>query len=842
MRRYLLFILTLFFVHTSMNAIVIWDNDVQGSFVDGLFPMEDHLDEWIQIAESGNTLKLKGTVTTDQLMHLASNLSAGLLDNLDLSEAVLDFTAVPRNMFYKTPDANQLGVAYRTVIFPASVTSVSDNAFRGSPIETLTFNGNLQSIGNMGFYGCVKLRELWLMSPDQISNVSLGGLWNYQFSTTAPIYVMAGSPIAGNLTFANTNYTVKIAGAQNMTVVEVSPDAFSYAIISYKIGEDDYVQMDFSSNVVTLAEGTVIEVKLDPLEYSEISNVRLSGSPLVYQNKIVRFTVGIDRLYLDLDAYFYRTLSLNQPSNGVIQASWLNTVVSENNIYKVPVNETVIIEYLPEPGYYCSSMTPELKPWGDPENQEFYVEMSDSRNLTAVFSKKEAFLNGKSFTNSPGSIDYLVEKFVFSGAWDAQDFVNLGTTFSTRTNLKSIEFDDNCFLINGANLSMTFYNSRNLESVIVSDKAYSKNLELYRTFRDCTSLKGLDLRNLNVAHVSGVLWGCTNAKYLLINTKDLRTYSNANDFTDVTSNLLIYGNSSVPSHWVGMNFINGDIASDITLTAGEPFYCPEAFTASNITYKRSFTKKSGVNELAGYETIVLPFTPTTIETADGRSLYTWNDYTGATNEVPFWLYNLSGGQNVSASTMTANEGYLICFPNNTEAYDDKYNVNGEVTFSASNATVAASENMPITVGPQFRLQGTYEKLVKSETLYAMHADGAYFENNYSDVLPFEARALPFETTDESTNPDSNPQAARRLYIAGVPAGLDDFMKKGNSNSDINIYVRYDEIVIESVKEMTIGIYNLSGTLVKSVEVTEGENVVSGLDKGVYIIFGKKVII
>ena len=199
-------------------------------------------------------------------------------------------------------------------------------------------------------------------------------------------------------------------------------------------------------------------------------------------------------------------------------------------------------------------------------------------------------------------------------------------------------------------------------------------------------------------------------------------------------------------------------------------------------------------------------------------------------DVPFWLMQAADGVNVERASMIPNHPYLICFPNNPR-YADNLNINGTVIFSANDAKVAASK-METTTGPAFRLEGTYETLETSSYIYAMSDKGDCFENSGREIVPFEAYALPLSSGASFSAP--------RLYISGVPSRIDRLMK--DSSELYNVYVRSGDLVIEAKEEATITIYSVTGVLVKTVNLFEGENVVSDLNKGIYIVSGKKVII
>ena len=79
--------------------------------------------------------------------------------------------------------------------------------------------------------------------------------------------------------------------------------------------------------------------------------------------------------------------------------------------------------------------------------------------------------------------------------------------------------------------------------------------------------------------------------------------------TTVTPNsnpntVYIVGNS-VPSGLEGKNVVQNGTAATLTLQDGYGFYTPAAFTATNVTYTRTFT--TGADGTNGWSTIVLPF-------------------------------------------------------------------------------------------------------------------------------------------------------------------------------------------------------------------------------------------
>lgn len=79
--------------------------------------------------------------------------------------------------------------------------------------------------------------------------------------------------------------------------------------------------------------------------------------------------------------------------------------------------------------------------------------------------------------------------------------------------------------------------------------------------------------------------------------------------------------------------------------------------------------------------------------------------------------------------------------------------------------------------------------------------------------------------------------AQFVYVAGTPSGISSITTSGTSVRGGN-----GEILISSGKAQTMGIYSLSGQMVKQANVKVGENVAVPVPAGLYIVNGKKIIV
>ena len=103
----------------------------------------------------------------------------------------------------------------------------------------------------------------------------------------------------------------------------------------------------------------------------------------------------------------------------------------------------------------------------------------------------------------------------------------------------------------------------------------------------------------------------------------------------------------------------------------------------------------------GWETIALPFDVQRIVHSTRGEIVPFAGYGSASNRKPFWLGNMSASGFKRASSIQANEPYIIAMPNNSK-YNNDYNLAGDVTFSADNVQVAKTPTFSGLFLPQCR--------------------------------------------------------------------------------------------------------------------------------------------
>ena len=329
------------------------------------------------------------------------------------------------------------------------------------------------------------------------------------------------------------------------------------------------------------------------------------------------------------------------------------------------------------------------------------------------------------------------------------------------------------------------------------------------------SVRGAESGVFNSSSITAITW---NPSYS-INSDAFGTQTNPNLLLYVKSES--YAPSNVP------NVIVNGKAKKIVLTdaaSGNDFDCPEAFTATEISYTHKYRMTTGIGECRGWETIALPFDVKLFTHESKETLIPFKVYSSASSGKPFWLYQLTSSGWQEAATIEANKPYIISMPNN-KSYYNNYNMNGEVTFSAKNITVPKTE--PIKTKYDDRtFVANFNSQQSAWDIYALNVNNEY--SSYNEYLPEgstfirELRTIhPFEAYMMST-------AANAKDMFGI-------------FEDLTTAIKHLPMIGEDGNQH-IRIYNLEGQLVKEVRNVSEKEALKGLRHGVYIVNGKKRII
>lgn len=185
----------------------------------------------------------------------------------------------------------------------------------------------------------------------------------------------------------------------------------------------------------------------------------------------------------------------------------------------------------------------------------------------------------------------------------------------------------------------------------------------------------------------------------------------------------------------GRNLVIDGVAEAMNIDVNYGFYAPEAFTAKEISYVRTFANGNN-NNGKGWETIVLPFTVNSVK--NGTKNLKWFK-SKDDQRCHFWLMEFTGADGESltfdyATTFEANKPYIISVPG--EKWGDNWNLtNKEITFRGVNVEVPATALKPVVYGGK-EFTGTFAQTTVNG--YVMNAAGNKFENGEATVKAYNA--------------------------------------------------------------------------------------------------------
>ncbi len=310
-------------------------------------------------------------------------------------------------------------------------------------------------------------------------------------------------------------------------------------------------------------------------------------------------------------------------------------------------------------------------------------------------------------------------------------------------------------------------------------------------------------------------------------------------------NLLVYVESvQFAPEGLDHNVVADDICDNLVLTPGHPFTPLMEFTAEHSEITKQFTQQTPIEGSAGWETLVLPFKPTTIVGPDGRHLVPFSVLANINIQCPFWLYEADAeGEWKAASAIDQSVPYLISMPNN-DNYDEQYRIDGAVTFSTDEKTVIAPETCaPYATtwnsGREFR--SLWLPLDRNEAANAMGlnvgisnltndegqrlAPGSAF---HADVLPLPLEAYVTRIDGRRAMPVIGGQSLVRML---------------SSKDGLRIVADRNSIIINSDSDRVVDVFTVDGISIRRVDVKGGETyTIDNLTRGIYIVAGRKITV
>ncbi|MDE6562013.1 MAG: chitobiase/beta-hexosaminidase C-terminal domain-containing protein [Muribaculaceae bacterium] len=285
-----------------------------------------------------------------------------------------------------------------------------------------------------------------------------------------------------------------------------------------------------------------------------------------------------------------------------------------------------------------------------------------------------------------------------------------------------------------------------------------------------------------------------------------------------------------------LNIVTEGRATDVKIHYGFPYYAARDFHADNVSMTKEFSQLTEIGVCRGWETIVLPFKPSSIvHSVNGPAVpfAAWDGDTGGMK--PFWLYSSTPDGWEEAAEMEACVPYIISMPNNPD-YVVSSNLAGQVTFSATDVDLGPESSLPSATpwkeGTQF--EGTFMP-VEEEGILSLNVNAAGGELLPGSTFVPDGETVPFGAYV------SGASARRNMPVFGDMSSIDLPTLFGGS---LLIETPAPGILkISSGRERKVAVTTATGMTIRTLHLKAGETVtIEGLTRDLYIVGGVKVMV
>ena len=213
-------------------------------------------------------------------------------------------------------------------------------------------------------------------------------------------------------------------------------------------------------------------------------------------------------------------------------------------------------------------------------------------------------------------------------------------------------------------------------------------------------------------------------------------------------------------------------------------------------------------------------------------------YTGSGSLcLPFPITNLPEG--IKVQEFTNSTGTTVYFNDLEEGTSVQANTpyivditsNGTKNFTGTEIPVTIAE--PAVTHGAYTFKGTFTNIPDATGLYILDPTGTGFAIGTSDNTIPAFRA--YITNDGS-------QKTPDKLTRGTGGGGTTNVSEHINNSSLLFTSENGLLHIISDKAQLVQLYNLNGQKVKDIELMNGNNTVSGIAKGIYVIKNQKVVI
>ena len=619
-----------------------------------------------------------------------------------------------------------------SITIPKGVTSIDSNVFKNCrSLTSITIPDGVTSIGSYAFLNCSSLTSITI--PNSVTNID-----NYAFqgcSGLTSITIPENVTNIGSSAFKNCSSLTSVIS--NITKpFNIKNDVFqgidNPCVLYVRKGTKELYTAQTGWNqfadIIDMAQTIIADDK--SREYGEpnpswtykVIGGKISGVPSITCSATKTSPTGTYDIVVSKGSVTNTDYSY---SNGTL------------TITKAPLKVSV---------KNCTRYV------GD-KNPTFELTYSGFKNgeTKAVFTKQPTIICNAT-TNSP------VGTYTITVSGGAASNYELSYENGTMTIDALFKDNDFSFLLSGREKEVKLLQAPNTETVIVPENATYNGASYPVTqladdaFANLGQLKCVTIPTSIQTAGNRLFTGCTRLATIIWNAPLQMTKEMMGNITN--PNLLFYTTNTSYAPTSIVNVINSQskraerIALADTDGIGD-FYCPEEFTASEITYTHTYNQKTERGSCRGWESLALPYDVTEIIHEEKGSITPFGalekGYELVNGTKPFWLYEYTTrGTFVEAERIEANVPYIISMPYEARL-GIEYILKGNVTFKGTNVKVKATSSARAVKSGKYSFAPNYEN-VEFSTAYLLNVaqrydgnpEGSVFVKNLRSARPFEA--------------------------------------------------------------------------------------------------------
>ena len=562
---------------------------------------------------------------------------------------------------------------------------------------------------------------------------------------------------------SSNSYTINKISANTTLEVEfeaIPPTTYTLEIMAIGNGTASYdgTTMRNKTSFFTVNEGAAATVSFNPDKDHRIKSVTVNGMDVTSNVSNNQYTISsitaATTLKVEFEAIPPTTYTLTIKAIGNGSVSYDGTSIrKDTSTFTVKEGTSASISFSPDNGYRIKSVIVNNTDVTSSVSSNTYTINKISANITLEVEFEEipiptytlsinvsgngsASYDGTSVRN--GTRVFTVNEGASATIYFSPDNGNRLSVVKVNGEDVTSQTSGNLYTISNitANITMDVAFVEDLTALTVDGVNYKVVSQSERTIHVVGGNYGHVLTVPKTVTSDGRTWTVVGIESTALNgNAELAAiiWNPEMEFKATVSNpnLLLYVKAEQYAPTSIQNVIVNGVANNIVLKeagSGNTFYCPQSFTAQRISYTHYYQMQTGVGESRGWETIALPFDVQTITHETKGPIVPFASWKRGDNAQPFWLYELTGSGFEETNSIKANTPYIISMPNHPQ-YDSQWWLNGNVTFAASEVSIAKSEDLNEPIFQDRTFVPCFTDKASDAGVYALNVNNEFEKNN-----------------------------------------------------------------------------------------------------------------